>query len=139
MTKETLAASLDGREYPLRFGADELKAAKDNRLVIVTGASDDLVEFEGFVSDEFGAPGEYFFNSAGILPEHDDDDCDCRFCGYKEAVKGARKVELVWDAPDEPAWTIKTDIPHANFIVNEDGEPFCRGIVFSMDDLGSLA
>lgn len=134
MTKETLAATLSGREYPLRLSAHELQVAKDNRLVIVTGASDDLVEFGGFLSDEFGAPGDYFVNSAGLLPEHAGH-CECKFCGYKEAIKGARKIELRWDAPDEPAWTVKTDIPHAAFMINEDGEPFCRGIVFSMDDV----
>ena len=41
------AAMLDGREngYP-QFSDEELKIAKENNIVIVTGASDDLVELE---------------------------------------------------------------------------------------------
>lgn len=136
MTKETFAALLSGREYPLRFNASELQTAKDNRLVIVTGASDDLVEFGGFITDEFGAPGVYFINSTGLLPEHGTY-CECKFCGYKEAVKNARKIESLWcEVPGGPCWSFKTDLPHATFIINEDGEPFCRGIVLSMDDVG---
>jgi DNA-binding XRE family transcriptional regulator len=46
------------------------------------------------------------------------------------------KIEAIW-SPEEPAcsWLIKTDIPHATFDITEDGELFCRGIVFSIDDL----
>ena len=47
------AAMLDGREngYP-QFSDEELKIAKENNIVIVTGASDDLVELEGAIYDE---------------------------------------------------------------------------------------
>ena len=47
------AAMLDGREYGYpQFSDEELKIAKENNFVIVTGASDDLVELEGAIYDE---------------------------------------------------------------------------------------
>ena len=33
------------------------------------------------------------------------------------------------------AWTYRTDIPHETFMIYEDGEPYCRGIVFNIDDV----
>jgi hypothetical protein len=134
VTKETLAASLDGREYPMRLTKDELRVAELGKLVIVTGASDDLMEFEGVITDEFGAPGEQYVTQNGMLPEHDED-CECKFCGYKDAVNKARKIEAVWNDSGNPCWTIKTEIPHTQFNVMEDGEVFCRGIVFCLADV----
>ena len=75
MTKESLAALITGREIGDEVTPAESIEAKNARLVVVYGASDDLTEFSGF-------------------------------------------------------------IPHATFEVFEDGEVWCRGIVFSMDDLG---
>lgn len=33
------------------------------------------------------------------------------------------------------AWTYSTEIPHATFEIIEEGEKFCRGIVFDINDL----
>ena len=33
------------------------------------------------------------------------------------------------------SWSYKTDIPHSTFVIWEDYEPYCLGIVFSVDDL----
>ena len=134
MTKELLAQQITGREYPLRFAAAEIASARLNHLVIVYGASDDLMEFEGAIGEELGAPGTGYVTASGVLPQHDD--CECRFCGFAEVKKAARPIEALWCDADAPAtWTFKTDIPHATFDVMEDGEIFCRGIVFSLEDL----
>lgn len=54
---------------------------------------------------------------------------------YKDTLKGCRVIEAVW-CPDEPdcSWAYKTDIPHVTFDVVEDGELYCRGIVFRLAD-----
>lgn len=134
MTKETLAASLNGREYPMRLSKDELRAAELSKLVIVSGASDDLMEFEGAISDEFGAPGEAYVTKTGLLPAHDEG-CEHKFCGYKEAKAKSREIKVDWDNAGNPCWTVTTDIPHADFDIMEDGEVFCRGIVFCLEDV----
>jgi hypothetical protein len=40
----------------------------------------------------------------------------------------------VW-GKDDTSWSYETDIPHATFDVLEDGEVYCRGIVFALADL----
>jgi hypothetical protein len=46
----------------------------------------------------------------------------------------APKIEAVWDR-DGFSWVYETKIPHATFIIKEDDDNYCRGIVFSIDDL----
>ena len=135
MTKEQLAVTLDdAREYPFEPTSAECAAAKKAGLVILFGASDDLAELRGAIYEEVGAPGEIYVTELGaILPEHDD--CECKFCGFKEAQKAARMITSQWCVErNGPSWTYQTDIPHATFDVMEDGEVYCRGIVFSLAD-----
>ena len=35
---------------------------------------------------------------------------------------------------EELAWVYKTDIPHATFLIHDDDEKYCRGIVFRLAD-----
>ena len=56
MIKEELAALINGREYTHEL-TDKEKSAKDARLVVVFGASEDLMEFRGAINDECGAYG----------------------------------------------------------------------------------
>ena len=65
-------------------------------------------------------------------------ECDCEHCGYTDKADKCARLEAVWCDGDEYSWTYKTDIPHATFDVMEDGEKFCRGIVFSVNDLPKL-
>lgn len=32
-------------------------------------------------------------------------------------------------------WSFETDIPHEKFIIEDEGLPWCEGIVFSVEDL----
>jgi hypothetical protein len=43
MTKEELAAQITGREYPFELLPAEKRIAKDSGLIVIYGASDDLV------------------------------------------------------------------------------------------------
>jgi hypothetical protein len=141
MTKESLAALLNGREYMGEITLPEEQQAKADRLVVVFGYSDDGVEFKGFIDEELSACGgcTAYVNAGGLLPEHEDK-CECKFCGYKEAVRTAQKIEAVWcEVKVGPCWIFKTDIPHAKFCINEEGDTFCDGIVFSMDDLAMIS
>ena len=57
MSIKEFAQQLNGKEYgyPM-FTEKEIQIAKDNGWVIVTGASDDLMEFESALRDEGGCP-----------------------------------------------------------------------------------
>lgn len=137
MTKEELAKQLDGIEYGVDIRKDLLKQANASGLVIVYGASDDLMELEGAIIDEGSCyQGEIFrIDKEGLLPDRDQIDDDDELERWFERKKTAKKLGAVWCAPGEPAWTYSTSIPHATFNVIEDGDVQCRGIVFSIDDL----
>lgn len=139
MNAKELAALLDGREYGNEMTRDEELKAKAAGLVVVFGASDDLVEFRGAIRDEADCydGGPVLVDAGGLLPEREsieDDDELRRFFARKPK---ARTIDTLWCNEPGYAWTYKTDIPHETFEIVEDGEPYCRGIVFSVDDLVS--
>lgn len=138
MTPKELAEKLNGCEYRDELDRVTEQAAKMNGLVVIFGASDDLMELRGAINDECPCyeGGDVFLDAKGLLPsfEHlrEDGDKD-GLRDYFQRETGARKVEAEWDS-DGYSWTYKTDIPHATFDVMEDGDRYCRGIVFSLAD-----
>ena len=124
MTAKDLAARLNGREYLNEIMPEEEKEAESNGLVAVFGYSDDNVELAGAISDEIGAFDGVVFHVGK----------DGSYCvGESDALN---RIQAVWCAPEsEAAWTVKTDIPHETFNIYEDGELFCVGIVFTLNDL----
>lgn len=119
MKKEEFAAQLNNREYLHEILPDEEKIAKENGLVIVFGASDDLCEIRGAVYDEVGcfSGGEIYFNKFGLVKNQ----CDDERCPYfKESKKTARKIDILWGMGGY-SWIYKIDIPHSTFDILEDG------------------
>lgn len=122
-----IAEKLNGIAY--RENVRNIEAeAKEHGIVIVMGASDDLMEFSGAIEDEGGCfdGGNVYFDRDGVA--YDDDE------------EKANVIEAVWcdgmNSDGIPAtWTYKTEIPHEKFNVWEDGELYCVGIVFSVEDL----
>ena len=146
MNKEKFAAMLNGREYRYEITKDEAAQAKAAGLVVVYGASDDLMEFAGALYDEVGVygGGMALVDAKGVLDrdqiEDDDDEAIAEFVARS---KTAQSIEALWnDSVSDasvPAWTYMTDIPHATFDVMDDGELYCRGIVFALADLTATA
>ena len=115
-----------------------LQATLDNQnptglpvgAVSVTGASDDLVELEGAITDEGDCweGGEICVHavSGGRIV----DSCtgsntfcfDVKWC-QDEDVNG----EVI-------PWTYHVPVEHAHFMVYENGKPYCRGFVFKVAD-----
>lgn len=126
MTKEELAQRLNGREYRNEVTPLDIKQAQESGLVIVFGASDDLMEFEGAISEEFGT--EARFNKDGTLLEYCSDEC----IHYQNAWKKSNKIDAEYI---NGVWSYATSIPHAKFQIFDEKELYCNGIVFSMDDL----
>lgn len=124
------AERITGKEYGYpQFTKEEIQFAKDNGIVVVYGASDDLMEFEGAIYDEAGC-----FDGGKVYV------CETGCVDYGNA--GTKCIEALWcdkNATDENGnvipWTYKTDIPHETFMIYEDEEPYCRGIVFSINDV----
>ena len=101
-----------------------MEYAKENGIVIVYGASDDLMELDGAIYDEFGCyeGGVCCLDSEGNILE--------------EMTENCRTIEAVWCGEGEKfTWTYKTDIPHETYEIYDDAEPYCKGIVFYKKDL----
>lgn len=138
MTVQELAAQLDGSEYPLRIPAHTVKAAHAAGLLIVYGASDDLCEFQGAFEDEAGCynGGTISIDREGIIPdfanvEHEVGEVE----KWVRRNKSAAKIEALWCAEPGFSWTYKTELPHVDFLVMEDGDPYCRGMVIDITTL----
>ncbi len=133
-----LAAHLNGVEIDEEDSRIP-KDAKERGLVVVYGASDDLMEFRGALNDEIYVydGGTAYVSRTGVLQE-EDYDCGCKFAEQAKiaAMKAARTIEAVF-GEDDLSWQYRTDIPHAAFDVLEEGETYCCGIVFDLEALDS--
>jgi len=133
MTANELAVKLNNLQYQSDDIEDFHNVAKDNNLIIVFGASDDLMEFRGAIYDEVGCyGGGIAYIQDGVLLQNK---CDNDACPYFETEKQiSTKIEAVWNQ-EGYSWIYKTEIPHKTFDILEDEEKYCRGIVFSLADL----
>lgn len=135
-TKETIAAELDRSCYPFDVPKDIAERAKAAGLLIIYGASDDLMEFDGAFRDEVGAYDgtTAHLDRKGIVSRHSDADDD-EIADFVIRKRRARAIEALWASDGDYSWTFATDIPHASFEILEDGAPYCRGIVIDTADL----
>ena len=128
MTAKEIADMLDGIDYgELINERGKVKEifglAEESELVIVHGASDDLMEFRGAIEDEADCydGGDVYFDEDGIGIDAEDAD---------------NLITAVWaDEEKNASWTYETDIPHEEFKVYDEGVLYCIGIVFSVDNL----
>jgi len=138
LTPADFAARLNGREYRSEITKAESDEAKAAGLVVVFGASDDLMEFRGAIDDELDAYGGATarVTAIGLLPSFeslDKDDERALEAYFLKKHAGFREVEAAWDV-DGYSWVIKTEIPHATFEIVEGPDSYCRGIVFALTD-----
>ena len=124
MTALEAAASLNGSQYPIREDTPEMReffqSMREARLIAVYGHSDDIMMMHGTILDEFYA--ETWINANGETSD--------------EPLEGpAASVEPLWCAEEGISWTYRTTIPHETFLVMENADTYCRGIVFSLDNL----
>jgi hypothetical protein len=141
LTKELLAVALSGREYPFDLTDEEQAQAKAAGLVVIFGASDDLMELRGAINDEFSCydGGTALIDAKGLLPDRENIEGDDELKDFFAREPLAHKVEALSCEEGDYTWTYRTSIPHATFDVTGVGGPYCRGIVISVADLGGAA
>ena len=133
MDAKELAAKLNGREYW------QVRQAKEAGLVVVFGASDDLIEFRGAIRDEGDVPGDVLIDTKGVLPSWDSaSESEESAQEYFERKPKARMIKALFAKEGSYTWTYKTDIPHETFEIVKDGELYCRGIVFNIGEISPL-
>lgn len=114
---------LNGREYRSELTRDEEKELKQQGIVAVFGFSDDLCELRGAADDEMDC-----FDGGVIFIKPNGD--------VLYSVKSTdtyKTIHAVWNDNRIP-WTYQTDIPHETFDIMEDGEIYCKGILFRLAD-----
>lgn len=131
MKIEEVAIKLNNREYLSEITKSEEVEARESGLVVIFGASDDLLEFRGAIDDEVGAYNgtEVYLTPDGLLSN----ECEDEDCPYFEKIREATKdkVTAIWDK-DGYSWVIESNLPYATFDIMEDGEKYCRGIVIEL-------
>lgn len=129
------AEKLNGREYGgwNTLTMEEGEELKASGLVVVFGESDDLTEFRGAIDDEVGSldGNDIYVKADGTIANNDGGTFD-HFVPDKNpefALIAAR-----WDC-DGYSWVYETDVPHESFDILEDGELYCKGVIFAVDDM----
>lgn len=131
-----LAMQLNLNAYTREITPELESEAKDAGLVVVFGASDDLMEFRGAIYDEISCCGGGFalFDLNGLLISKCDDDN----CPYFANLKSkALRIKAIWD-DGVYSWCYETVIPHHTFLIMDNNEKYCRGLVFSIHDLQKI-
>ena len=131
MTLKEFADKLTGRTYRCpQFTKEEIELAKELGIVIVYGASDDLMIFAGAIDDDVDCfdGGIAYLDKFGLTENKD--------LNERENLL-VKSVKALWcEEKDEKdrliSWTYQTDIPHETFEIKEDNDIYCRGIVFSI-------
>lgn len=121
MTPNEFAILINGREYGFTLTKEEEKLAEENNLVVVYGASDDLMEFRGAINDELEAWAGTTarLNKDGILKapcEEEREFCIHKCKYFKDVWSTTKQIKAIW-GERKPAvpWSYKTDIPHETF------------------------
>jgi hypothetical protein len=135
MDAKQLAETLNGRQYRDEITSEEATAAALTGLVVVFGGSDDLMYFSGAISDELCAYDgtTESVNSDGLVKNKCEDE-ECPY--FLEQLKTGVEIKQLWCNEEGYSWTYETAIPHETFEILEDDEPYCRGIVFALSDVG---
>lgn len=139
MNTKEIAQALSGCDYgsPDYMPKQITEAARAAGIVIVTGASDDLIDLYGAIRDEIGA-SEFRVHPFGLLPNLEtllDSRNANKIREYFAAEPLAMAVKPIFDQ-DQKTWKYETAIPHETFDVMEDGEVYATGIVFNLSDVG---
>jgi hypothetical protein len=135
MDIQEVANKLNGVQYGDEYRILTIEYCKElrrNGIVVVRGYSDDLTEFDGAISDEFGAD-LFHLNSNGLIRNECEDD-RCPY--FKKILKEAKYyVTPQWCKDKNYAWVFETNIPHVTFDILEEDDYYCKGIVFKLSDL----
>jgi hypothetical protein len=116
---------------------DIIRQAINSGLVIVFGSSNDRMVIEGAIGDDLEAMGGRTISvyKYSVLGSKDDIHNDKDLNKWLKNKSASKEIDAMWACDDNYSWTYKTDIPHATFAILKAGSSYCRGIVFSVDEI----
>ena len=132
LSAKQFAKILSLRDFSEGLYEIEAECAKRNGLVIVYGHSDDVIQLDGAACSS----GDCFQGGEFHLVKN-------KSCWkLADGVGKCNNISALWyscDAVNDYGecipWSYKTDIPCEKIYVTRDGDPFCEGFVFSINDL----
>lgn len=133
----SVAKQLQGCQYPLRLGKETKSQLRDAGIVIVHGASDDIMSFKGAIDDEVSCyeGGTAMVDAEGLLDENTEDMSEDELRHHLDRKARAKAIHALWSDHAGPAWTYNTEIRCETFEMLDDGEAYCIGLVFSLSAL----
>lgn len=139
ITLQSIADQITNMEYNDSFEEAILNEAKEAGIVIAFVELKDLLSLRGALSHDVGLYGRGIthFNKKGLMESECDEGDRCPY--YRSATLKATEIKAIW-SPDEVdgqsrySWLIETKVPHSNFEILEGESPYCRGIVFKLED-----
>ena len=143
MTPQEFAIGLNNAQRGDLISPAEEVIARENRLVVIFGCADGNMQFRGAIRDEIDSESDedpvwfIFVHPDGYIMRGDHS-CNCNYCNFTELQGKAKEVEALWFAEPGYSWTYRTEIPHATFEVFDGANTYCRGIVFSLDDVKAV-
>lgn len=125
---------LDGREYRQEITDQEILELSKDGMVIVYGYSDDNTILSGFIN-EFISTWDGGTISIDTELKEVLEECECKCNHYKVAYERSVDINVLWCKDDEYSWTYETKIKSREFDILEDGEKYCKAIIFNVHDL----
>jgi len=148
MNLKEWAKKLNGCEYGNEVSDEDIELLEKDGVVAVFGYSDDNMELVGAINDEYPAYDNsvyYYCGDESFMEENDINE----FLDYVDDEYPALKkivTKALCDNKDNSSITIKksdkcqfeyeTNIPNVEYFdVLEDGELYCKGFIFNINDL----
>lgn len=141
-TAAAFAAKLNNRQYRAEMTREEEAEAKACGLLVLFGASDDLLEFRGMLRDEAGAwegaEVRLRQTTKGLRIIEDREDARTLIEEGWTPPTPLIAIKAEWSPADlEASWRITADVPFAAFDIMEDDQLYCRGAVIDLDEVRS--
>ena len=149
MNSKDWAEKLNGREYGNELSIDEIKQLVNDNKVVVYGSSDDLLELEGAISNEYSVYNEktFFYCGKETFADQDEinellDYVDDEYPSLSDIVTDALcrndgdDLYITIRPGSDCQFEFETNIPNVEwFDIVEDGNLYCKGFVFDKSDL----
>lgn len=149
LTKEKLAEMLNGHDVLNRdmHGVPTNMEVWNSNLVVLYGHSDDLIVVRGAVHDEIKYECTQFaLVLAGEKVDDEEEVANIDIPGIFQLSEdydqsnNPRLITVRYNSVDntQADWEFDTDMPHATFMLNKKGKPFCKGIVINLDEISHI-
>lgn len=140
ITKEEMAERLNGRRFLQESISWEEDCASRNKLVIICMTSKNHVRVAGAIINDISFSNDcrkFKLDARGVIPKIDSWSPGVQMAKrWVWRLENSVEIAIVHDKSADPAWQIKTELPHAQFVFfNKLDALLMHGIVIDVSDL----